>query len=145
MPVTIQSSKPVFLRDEEFAVLTRLVDWILPRTDTPGAVDARAHFLIDGAAARNSSQGDRLRLALKQYDQHARERFEKGFAALAEAQQVELLKEGGPHFELIKGLTCDAYYSTREGLVQELGWHANTYLTQFQGCTHPEHQIDEAK
>ena len=41
---------------------------------------------------------------------------------------------------MIKAMTIDGYYSTREGLEQELGWHGNTYLTSFPGCTHPEHQ-----
>ena len=36
--------------------------------------------------------------------------------------------------------TIDHYYATREGLQQELGWNANTYLTEFQGCTHEEHK-----
>ena len=36
--------------------------------------------------------------------------------------------------------TIDHYYATREGLQQELGWNANTYLTEFKGCTHEEHK-----
>jgi hypothetical protein len=41
---------------------------------------------------------------------------------------------------LIKDLTIDGYYSSLEGLVGELGWKGNTYLPEFKGCTHPEHQ-----
>jgi hypothetical protein len=41
---------------------------------------------------------------------------------------------------MMKDMTIDRYYSSREGLSQELGWHGNTYLTEFKGCTHPEHQ-----
>ena len=41
---------------------------------------------------------------------------------------------------LLKGATVDAYYSTREGLNTELGWNGNTFLTEFKGCTHKEHQ-----
>ena len=37
--------------------------------------------------------------------------------------------------------TIDAYYSTKEGLVTELGWDAAKPLIEFKGCTHPEHQI----
>ena len=43
-------------------------------------------------------------------------------------------------FTLLKGATVDAYYSTQEGLKTELGWNANTFLSEFKGCTHKEHQ-----
>jgi Gluconate 2-dehydrogenase subunit 3 len=46
----------------------------------------------------------------------------------------------GRFFRLIKDLTIDGYYSSRSGLVEELGWHGNTFLSEFKGCTHPEHQ-----
>jgi hypothetical protein len=46
----------------------------------------------------------------------------------------------GRFFEWMKSLTIDGYYSSKEGLVQELGWNGNTYLPEFKGCTHPEHQ-----
>ena len=41
---------------------------------------------------------------------------------------------------MMKGLTVDGYYTSQAGLTQELGWHGNTFLTEFKGCTHPEHQ-----
>jgi hypothetical protein len=34
----------------------------------------------------------------------------------------------------------DGYYSSKERQADELGWHGNTFLTEFKGCTHPEHQ-----
>jgi hypothetical protein len=40
----------------------------------------------------------------------------------------------------MKGLTVDGYYTSEAGLKQELGWHGNTFLTEFKGCDHPEHQ-----
>jgi hypothetical protein len=44
------------------------------------------------------------------------------------------------HFRVLKDATIDAYYSTRDGLQQELGWNANTYLPEWKGCTHEEHR-----
>src|SRR5262249_46861389 len=74
----------------------------------------------------------------------------EGFVTLDDAQRHALLAEAfarpdsshGRFCALVKDLTIDAYYSTREGLVTELGWHGNTALAEFPGCTHPEHQAD---
>jgi hypothetical protein len=46
----------------------------------------------------------------------------------------------GKFFKMVKDMTVDAYYKTEAGLKTELGWHGNTYLPEFKGCTHPEHQ-----
>ena len=55
---------------------------------------------------------------------------------------VELLtaREQDPFFRSVKDMTVDAYYTSKEGLADELGWHGNTFLPEFKGCTHPEHQ-----
>ena len=44
-------------------------------------------------------------------------------------------------FKTLKDATIDAYYSTKEGLVNELGWDAAKPMMEFKGCTHPEHQV----
>jgi hypothetical protein len=49
---------------------------------------------------------------------------------------TDLSTEDGKAFTLLKDLTIDAYYRTKAGLMQELGWNANTYLPEFKGCTH---------
>jgi hypothetical protein len=46
----------------------------------------------------------------------------------------------GKFFAMAKDMTIDAYYKTEAGLRTELGWHGNTYLPSFPGCTHPEHK-----
>ena len=42
-------------------------------------------------------------------------------------------------FRLLKNLTADGYYTSRVGLVDELGYKGNTALPQFPSCTVPEH------
>ena len=63
-------------------------------------------------------------------------------AVLTAQQRIELLTPRGedPFFRLVKGMTVDGYYTSQEGLAGELGWHGNTFLSEFKGCTHPEHQ-----
>ena len=42
-------------------------------------------------------------------------------------------------FRLIKSLTADGYYTSRVGLLDELGYTGNTALASFPFCTIPEH------
>jgi gluconate 2-dehydrogenase gamma chain len=42
-------------------------------------------------------------------------------------------------FRLIKNLTADGYYTSRVGLLEELGYTGNTALGRFPECSVPEH------
>ena len=42
-------------------------------------------------------------------------------------------------FRLIKNLTADGYYTSRVGLIEELGYSGNTFRPSFPQCTVPEH------
>jgi hypothetical protein len=42
-------------------------------------------------------------------------------------------------FRLIKNLTADGYYTSRVGLLQELGYTGNTALARFPTCAVREH------
>jgi hypothetical protein len=126
-------SAPKHLSHDDLRLLTVVVDLIIPRTDTPGAADAGVPLYIDRVAGNKPD---------------VRETLQQGLAALRAAgfenatseQRVELLTSARqPFFKLAKDLTIDSYYSTREGLVTELGYHGNTYVREFTGCTHPEH------
>ena len=127
-------AQPSFLTAAELASLTVLVDTIIPRTDTPGATDAGVPAYIDRRLAANAQLAERFRASIKALG--------ADFPALSAAQRTELLqaRQDDPFFQLVKGMTVDGYYTSREGLAGELGWHGNTYLTEFKGCTHPEHQ-----
>jgi hypothetical protein len=39
----------------------------------------------------------------------------------------------------MKELTIEGYYRSEAGMFEELGFAGNTFLTEFDGCTHPEH------
>ncbi len=42
-------------------------------------------------------------------------------------------------FRLLKNLTADGYYTSRVGLLEELGYAGNTALAKFPVCSVPEH------
>lgn len=128
---------PTAFTPDEVAVLARLCDLVIPRTDSPGASDAGVPAMIDAAAAKDA------RLAA---------RFRQGIASLGgpgflklppEAQTAALTRlaaSPGGFFQTLKDHVIDGYYSTREGLVDELGYKGGVPEPSFPGCTHPEHQ-----
>jgi hypothetical protein len=68
-----------------FSLLSAVADTIVPRTDTPGAIDARVPAKLDAMFANWASGERRVELgqALLTIDRLAREQEGKGFAALA--------------------------------------------------------------
>ncbi len=129
-----------FFSKQEMALLAQLVEQIIPRSETPGAADANVHYFVDFLAHTNRKFGAQLKKDLAWVKK-------QGFAKAGSGKQVELLtawskaKGTEPYrvFKQIKDLTIDGYYGSKEGLTQELGWNANTFLREFKGCTHPEH------
>jgi hypothetical protein len=108
------------LSPEQMKRVATLVDQIIPRTDTPGASEARVPEFIDRKLSLDPALKERFLAGLRTFDGN--------------------LKDSDPFSRLLKDLTVDGYYTSKEGLTQELGWHGNTFLADFEGCTHPEHQ-----
>lgn len=125
-----------WLTAAEMKLLAEACDLILPPTDTPGASDARVQehidFMLQGDRGRQKELRECLRWIGKAKPADR--------AALLTEASGKLDSAEGKHFTLLKDLTIDAYYQSREGLAQELGWHGNTFLPDYKGCTHPEHQ-----
>jgi len=128
---------PGFFNKDEFETLSELVELIIPRTDTPGARDAGVQFVIDERVPNDAEREKTWRDGLALF---------RGLdSALRLKRLTQYSKETGTpgrrFFDVLKAATVDGYYGTREGLAIELGWHGNTFLKEFTGCTHPEHQI----
>jgi gluconate 2-dehydrogenase gamma chain len=140
--------KPKALTAGQMTWLGKLADAIVPRTETPGASDAGVPAFIDRRVAGDPLIASQVRKGIELLDAEAMKRFQLKFPALDTGEVTEILTgleaapdtEAGAFFLLMKGLTVEGYYTSQEGLVRELGWHGNTYLTEFAGCTHPEHQ-----
>jgi hypothetical protein len=139
---------PKFFTDAELETVRVLADLIIPRTDTPGASDAGVHRIIDTEASRRPNAKKAFADLFTWLDGEAQRTASKPFVGASPEQQTAILKAasasttapGWQHFTLAKSLTVDAYYSTQQGLRTELGWNFNTFLPEFKGCTHKEHQ-----
>jgi hypothetical protein len=144
LPVLGQAQAPATpatkgtLSKAEFALLDELAERIIPKTDTPGAAEAGVARIIDSTLAANPQKLKRWRETLAWFAQNGANPASR--LALLERISKEQGTDGARHFESLKSETIDVYYSTMEGLKQELGWNANTFLSEFKGCTHPEHK-----
>lgn len=131
---------PQLIKGAQHDLLTAVCDRIIPRTDTPGAADAGVADEIDFMATRRRALVDQVATALRRVEAVAGKPFTTLSAADQDAvlhrMSADLSTEEGKAFTLLKNLTIDAYYRTKAGLMQELGWNANTYLPEFKGCTH---------
>ncbi len=141
-------SQATFFQPAELRTVEALSERIIPGTDTPGAKDAGVALLIDKAIVARPDLGFSFRPGIADLNALAIASYGQEFAALGEEQQNALLTplslesdtSLGKFFALVKDMTIDAYYKTEAGLKTELGWHGNTFLADFPGCEHPEHQ-----
>jgi hypothetical protein len=143
-----EPSKPTFFQPAEFRVVEALSERIIPQSDTPGAKEAGVALLIDKAIVADPTLAEPFRAGLADLNAASVSSYGHEFVDLTEHQQIEVLipmslqpdSPMGKFFAMAKDMTIDAYYRTEAGLKHELGWHGNTYLPNFPGCQHPEHQ-----
>ena len=135
---------PQVLSFGELTTLESLCETIIPRTDTPGARDAKVHEIIDENLATRRAQKPVWTLGIAEANSIARKMFQADFVDAGERNQAAVLSKlaaKSKFFQVLKDATVDAYYSTKEGLMTELEWDAAKPMPEFKGCTHPEHQI----
>jgi hypothetical protein len=148
---------PQFFSPAQLLLVSRLADLIIPTTDTPGAVAAGVPQYIDLVVHGDPKLQATFQTGVQDLDKISQSRFGAAFLQLTEAQQIEILTsltqatdekkpptENPPEadvtfFHAIKGLTADGYYTSRIGLMQELGYDGDAVLAAFPVFTIPEH------
>ena len=142
-----------FFTEDENKTLIEMSERIIPADDSsPGAKAARVNEYIDLIVSESPDAVKQTwRDGLAAVNRMSRDKFGKGFADASVDQQVELLKamsknERNPStteerfFRTIKNATVDGYYTSEIGIHKELHYKGNSYLKEFVGCTHAEHQ-----
>jgi hypothetical protein len=135
---------PQYFSAAEFEVISRIADLIIPATDTPGALAAGVPSYIDLVVRNNKQHQSVFKAGL--------EFIGTGFVQLSEEKQIEMLtplseavdagKLDTPEakfFRAMKSMTADGYYTSKIGLVDELGYNGNTVRSEFPVCEIPEH------
>jgi len=151
------SYKPQFFKPDEFKTVECLTELIIPSDGTPGAKEAQVarfiDFVVFSAAEFRPEMQQEWIGGLQQLDQLSRDKYARPFADATPQDQEALLTEislpertpGAEHpafefYSLAKGMTVDAFYSSHVGLIDVLGYKGLAVLSEFPGCTHPEHQ-----
>ena len=142
-----------FLTEDENKTVIELSERIIPADEnSPGAKAARVSEYIDLIVSVSPDEVKKnWREGLAAINKMSRDMSGADFAAASEAHQVKLLTEISKNerspqtteerfFRTIKNATIDGYYTSEIGIHQELKYKGNTYLKEFVGCTHPEHQ-----
>jgi gluconate 2-dehydrogenase subunit 3-like protein len=157
-PATSEPYVPRFFKPEEYRAIEILTEIIIPTDDKPGAREAQAarfiDFLVFSAAEFRPAMQTEWTKGLATLDTLCRKRLSRSFLELNDAERMNLLTEMSQperdpkaqheaydFYRLIKEMTVDAFYSSRVGLIDVLGYQGLTYLAEFPGCTHPEHQL----
>ena len=138
-----------FFNQDDFTAISRIADLIIPETDTPGAIGAGVPSYIDLVISRNTDQQLVVADGLRWLDGEAKRLANKKFIELAEAQQLSILEplceacdakdtraRNVQFFALIKSLTADGYYTSKIGLLNELGYTGDQAMAGFPDCVH---------
>jgi gluconate 2-dehydrogenase gamma chain len=150
-------SGPKFFSAEQYRTVEILADLIIPTDDQPGAKEAQVARYIDFVVFSAREHMPQLQKqwseGLALLDKLSHEKYGLPFRDLTAVQQVALLTEmsqpehdpkathpGFTFYKLVKETTVEGFYTSKIGLVDVLGYQGCTYLSEFPGCTHPEHQ-----
>jgi gluconate 2-dehydrogenase gamma chain len=145
-----QQASPRFFNERDFKTISRIADLLIPETETPGAVGAGVPEYIDMVISRNTDQQLAMADGLRWLDSEANRIDGKKFIDLTEEQQLSLLEplceafdadRNNPardvqFFSLMKSLTADGYYTSKVGLMDELGYKGNMARMSFPHCVH---------
>ena len=152
------SYSPRFFKPDEYKTVEVLTELIIPSDDTAGAKEAQVARYIDFVVSAAAEFKPSLQLdwaqGLQLLDRLSREKYRDPFYEVSAANQGALLTAmslpereprashpGFGFYSLVKDMTVEGFYTSRVGLIDVLGYRGLAILSEFPGCTHPEHQM----
>jgi hypothetical protein len=139
------SETQLFFNPHQFKTVDIISEMIIPQTKTPGARAAKVPQFIDLLLAQRETQmQEEIAAGLKWLDRRSRELFDTDFVNASSEQQADLLTRisspgssedalGQVFFQKIKALTVFGYYTSKEGLEQELGYAGPMGIGSYEG------------
>ena len=135
LDTVMPGASPRFYSEREMAVLSRVSDLLLPRTETPGALDAQVPALLDQLMTEWASSETQAahRAALTALDTRLQASSGGDFLegpnavaerALAAVDGAAFAGEPVEGYRALKGLITQAYFATEAGAVDEQQWVA---------------------
>ena len=125
-----------FYTGEEMALVSRISDLIIPRTETPGAIDVNVPGYMDGlmtdwaSSETKSAHRRALRQIRSELAVYARVDFLSASDDVAEralaAFDADRFSEDGDAtgYKRMKGYVSQSYFATEGGAIEELKWVA---------------------
>ncbi len=148
-----QPYKAKFFNANQMTLIATISELIIPTDDhSPGAIAAEVPEFTDLMVSESPAENKKLWTdGLAAVNKMSQDKYKATFDKASKEQQVELLTEISKNemkpqtpeerfFKTIKNMTIDGYYTSKIGIHQELKYKGNTYLKEFKGCTHQEHQ-----
>jgi hypothetical protein len=136
-PYTVQ-----FFTPDEIKLLDETMEKIIPADGhSPGAHEAQVALFADliVATSPNDVKEDwrgGLRLLAEELERSSVDEWLAKSAANERDPRTVL----DLFFIKLKQMAVDGYYTSSIGIHQDMQYQGNTYLTEFKGCTHAEHQ-----
>jgi hypothetical protein len=142
-----------FFTEDENKTVIEMSERIIPADEnSPGAKEAKVNEYIDLIVSVSPDEVKKnWREGLAAVNKKSQDMFGRDFSSATEEEQIRLLTEISKNerapqtveerfFRTIKNATIDGYYTSKIGIKDELKYKGNSYLKEFVGCTHPEHQ-----
>lgn len=113
--------QPLFLKEDEAKTIAILVDMILPRTDTPGALDVKVDVFIDKVIAKtyDASGQENMRAEIAKFNADCKSNFGDVFINLSEAKRTKVLKAA----ETSSGKFAPGVWGTTIGDQEPIGFY----------------------
>lgn len=132
------------LSKEQMETIAAVVERILPKTDTPGALDAGVDQYVSLAVNKFYKAEDQKKFVenLGKFDKYASDKYKKTFAKLTDENKDDILKmmaeewkknEKDPHiFKEMRDLTVSGYCTSEQGAKQLLKY--DPIPGPYKGC-----------
>jgi hypothetical protein len=137
-----------FLDGQERKTLRTLMDRIVPADDrSSGALGACVDEYVDFILVHaDAPLQETWRKGLKRYGQAVAgtgaNEVDK-FLAQQARNEFEPATDNETFFILLKAAVTEGFYTSKEGIVNELGYKGMAFVLDFQGCSHASHHVPE--
>ena len=132
-PTNSSAARGRLFSQREMALVSRISDLLIPRTETPGAIDADVPGFLDGFMVEwaNAATRQFMHTVLTDIEEALGPDFVTANSTDAERTLREFdgraFESGSPHvgYRNLKGLFTQAYFASKEGALLERKWVAN--------------------
>jgi gluconate 2-dehydrogenase gamma chain len=139
--------RPKFFTAHEYATVTVLADWIIPKDERSGsASDAGVPEFMDFMMIDQPARQTAMRGGLAFIDRLCETRFDKRFIACTSMEQQQVLddlayparvqpalSQGAVFFTSFRDLTASGFWSSKMG-VEDLQYLGNKAVAEWKGC-----------